>query len=266
MIRDALLFYPCVNYLSKRVRASGVPVRAASDNDYGTYTNRTTLTVNISRNNSATKVTHIFLKCSGVTSYTIEGITRTLPSSVTNQNGRVIPTTRFGFQHDLYELPIVLYGQSYTITFTGDPDIRIYEMMLLELGYTLEIDTRFVSESHRKINRTGVHHTGSTGTLDLSKVRGGKRWNWRSDYSILFPDDDYDVFLRWLEKNPDVVFSQSFENTPTRVYPATVINMDYRAPSRSAVLSEGSFVNFVIEENVGLPLNQITSQDNSAPL
>ena len=268
MIENTILFYPCVNYLPNRVVSAGRIVRELSDNDYATFATSRNYVVDIRRNGGPTKVNFVFVKCKGVTSYRINNtppIDRTLPASVENQIGREVPTTRFGFQHDLFEIVPTLHQSEIDITFTGS-DVRIYELMFLETGYQFDIDARFDRETHTKIDRTGILHEDTAGGLERTRTRGSGRWAWKSDYNILFPADDYDTFLFWLENNPNVFFSQGFTNTPNRIYPAAVTKSTYEAVGRSDVKSEGSYVAFTIEEHIGKAETQVTSQNNDPPI
>ena len=260
----AILFYPSANYLEDRI-ANG---RNLNDNDYDTFGNASSYTLNIRRNNAATKVTHVWLVSSGVSSYRINvspSITRTISNSFVNKYGNTISRLRHGRHWDLFELPTILHESSINISFSGSSR-RIYELACLEMGYELDIDSRFVSESHRKIDRAEIVQGDQFGYLTRSSRRGSNRWSWISQYQILFEDGNHDEHFAWLEKNPNIFFAPNTEYYPNRVYPATVMQMEHSAQDRSIIKSQGSVVNFTIAENTGLLYDQITSQDNAAPV
>ena len=262
MIDKPQLFYPAVSSLPDRIRnTSNAVVREATDNDYTTYTTETRLVIDTRRNNASTKISHIYVVGEGITGYQINNspaIVRTIPATVTSNSGRSISTTRFGKLWDLWELGTTLFQSSVDISFSGS-NIRIYKILLLELGYTLN---ETLPPRHSKIDRITTLHKDSDSYATRSKRRKTKRWTWKSTYKLIFEDDSYDEFLFWLQLNPNMVFSQGYTNTPNRVYPATTTLKQFDAEPRGPNPNDGSLLTFVIEERTGIDTQQVTSQTN----
>lgn len=255
-MQDAVcLFYPSVNYLPDRVTAAGQVVREVADNDYQTFSTLKNFVLNVQRNHLPTKITHIYIKTQGVDGYVVAGSHR----RVMNPD-----FSRFGFQHDLFELPEVLYADEVNIQFLGT-DVKIYEVMALELGIYFLNHKRFVSERHSKIETAGGLRTDTQGKLTHYRRRGATRWAWRSAYNCLFEDNAYDTFFLWLERNPVFMFTPGVGLYPNRLYPATHLQFAYTAEPRSEVKTAGVTSEFVIQEYTGQLQTHITSQNNSPP-
>jgi len=255
-MRDAILFfYPSTTYLPDRVKSGSVLVREVADNNYKTFSDRTSYAIKTHRQAMPTKMTHLCVKTKGVDSYEVQGsFNRTMPSN----------TSRFGFQQDLFEFPETLYDEDLSVEFTGT-DVAIYEIMVLELALFFHEDKRFVAERHTKVNATGGTHISTEGEATGYRRRGAHRWYWRSDYSCIFEADAYDTFLLWLSENPVVVFCPGIQRFPNRVYPASHIKNEYAAVPRSSVQSAGSLLDFTMAEYTGKHSVQVTSQNNDPP-
>ena len=108
----AQFFAPALNYGGSRSQ-----YKAVADNDYQTYSEQTSMLLNIDAagdgSGTARDFTDIFIKCSGVRSYTAaftnpEHITspaaRTLLETVKNDSGDSVPIIVDGYQNDLHSL------------------------------------------------------------------------------------------------------------------------------------------------------------------
>ena len=74
-----LFFNDCIHLEDERVtKTDGSIDYNASDNNFATYSEETTLQFDISRGTDATKVTHIWLKSTGVTSYQVQILVGTM--------------------------------------------------------------------------------------------------------------------------------------------------------------------------------------------
>ena len=119
------------------------------------------------------------------------------------------------------------------------------------MGKSFEANKRFIKPVHSKIERAGGMHRNTEGFSTRYKRMGSERWKWRSEYNTLFANEDinYDELWIWLESNRNIVFAQEPSNTPHRIYPASVTQMEYNAPYRSIVKAEGNLMKFTIEES-----------------
>lgn len=255
-----MIFKPCINYdrtLDRVKRTSNnVIIRQMSDDDYKTFSSVAGITINTVVGSDATDATHIFLKCKGVDRYVVSfdgggNFTRNLPDNFTNFAGNSVSATRLGFQHDLYELNNTKNVSEIEITFTAKSGetIEIYEIMILNLVYEIPANKRFIMPVHSKIDRAAGMHQNTKGFKTRYKRIGAKRWAWKSVYNCLFEADmNYDEFWLMLERNRNLVFAQEPNNTPHRIYPASIMQMAYNADYRSSAKSEGVIMRFEIQE------------------
>ena len=151
----AQFFLPALNVGGGRSQ-----YREVADNDYNTFTSETSMLLHIDTagdgSGTAREFTDIFIKCSGISSYSAaftnpENITspaaRTLPETVTNDSRDEVSTTVDGYQHDLHNLwtdesTEKPKAKSITLTFTAvtGETPRIYEVMVLNRLLTLNSD------------------------------------------------------------------------------------------------------------------------------
>ena len=260
MIHNTQFYLPCVNYEGDRITRTrdGEVIREAADNDYNTSTPHPDLSIDLSRDGSASAVTHIFVKCVGTESYTVafDGgtpITRTIPDTIINFAGNPIQTDRLGFQNDLFPLTAKQNASSAAFVFTAKAGatIQIVEIMMLNMIYQIKANSQYIKASHSKVDRAGGTHKNTLGFVRRYKRVSAERWKWKSVYSCLFANDDiqYDEFLFMLENNPNIVFAQEPSSTPHRIYPATVVRLSYQAEDRGSSKAEGSTIEFEIQEN-----------------
>ena len=245
--------------LERRVVASGSVITEIADNDFSTYSSQRNYRIDIRRNNARTKVTHIFIRCSGVSSYVVIDGGRNHRRNIPSNN------SKYGFQYDLWELPRVAYNTHINVRFTGD-SARIYELWLLEEAIGFDTDKKYLSESHTKIEVAGGIHHNQFGKATRYKRRGAGRWIWNNKYSCLFEQSEYDEIFVWLEKNPVFMFCRDSELFVHQTYPATHLLKDYSAIDRSIVKNSGTIANFEIQEYNGYLYDQPTSQDNLSPI
>lgn len=250
---------------------------AAGDNDYGTWTTQRTVTCEISdEDGNATNFDHIFVICSGVISYRliVDGVlrgTRTLPESLQISNAEPpipdVSITRNGWQHDLFERSEILTGRRVVLEFTGS-NIRINEVLILKRSIIL--NENFLSISHSKVDIDSVLQKSDDGREERELIVGRDRLRWMSECALEFVGDDanYEVFLDWIEDNPNCVVAQDTELYPWRLYKAVFMELQHNAPYICHVLEAGNVVNFRLLENrvissVALPLIKTFNTEDS---
>ena len=232
--------YP-LNYGSNRSQ-----YREVADNDYNTFTSQTSLLLNIDTvgngSGTAREFTDIFLKCTGVQSYTAaftnpENITspaaRTLPASVTNDSGDTVSITDLdGFQNDLHNLwtdenTAKPKAKSITLTFTAvtGQTPRIYEVMILNRLLTLDSDGGFSRIEYDSLD-LGSYEPDLRGRLGYVPPIGGERDKWIVNLTLFAPRRATDrgiiadELLHFIRRYKNFVFAGEYNRYPERVFPA----------------------------------------------
>ena len=238
----------------------------AGNNDYSTWTTQTTITCDI-RDNEANAQTFdtIFVKCSGVDSYTVSVGTdnlgsRTVPSTIRVEDAYPaiddISITREGWQHDLIEIDEQT-GSSVVLTFTGT-NVRVNEVLILKKS--LILNDNYTKISHSKVDIDSEFQKSEQGNERREIIVGTDRLRWMSSCSLefTFNDDNYEVFLDWIEDNPNAVVAQNPEIYPWRVYKTVFPDLTHNAPYLCSVREAGNVVSFRLLENriIGSGLTQ----------
>lgn len=216
-------------------------IRTIADNNYETYSDATSysfITHGILPTDH-TRITHVFIKGTGITNYTISvpsgsgtgtTVTRTLPSTVNNLEGNPIPITVDGTQNDLFKL--VTTGDvdnpfnctKVDLSLTGTSP-RIYEIMLLDLQYELQVGRDYFQINPRKVDRKAGLHTSTTGSVTRYSAANGHRNKWEIEYGVRFLQAySYRPLLKFQEENDNFVFAQEYTRYPDRVFPAVFGN------------------------------------------
>ena len=227
---------------------------AAGDNDYSTYTDASTVTIEIDTAGVAQTFDALFLKMTNVTSYIVEvdGVAlpaRTVPTHLTgiSELGNV-SILRHGYQHDLYELSTAPSGSTVEITFTGS-NIRISEVWVLKKIAVLQ---KLNEIAHSQIDRDSVPQNNLYGYDETEVITGLDRLRWQSEVELEFThtDANYEVFLDMIEDHAEagIVVAQEPERLPWRTYQAIFSNLSHAAPYLSSVRPAGNTVQFVIDE------------------
>ena len=222
--------------------------REVADNDYATYTEQTSMLLHIDSagdgSGTARAFTDIFVKCTGVESYTVNltdpirqvGLSpRTFPDTVSNDSGDSVPITGLdgNLQNDLYcfwtaedeRLGVdKLAAKSITLTFTGT-SARIYEVMVLDRLLTLDSDGGFSRIEYDSLDlgsyepdlrrqRSYVPPIGATRdkwlvnlTLDSRRTATGR-------------DTIADALISFIRRYKRFVFAPEYYRYPDRVFPA----------------------------------------------
>ena len=229
--------YP-LNYGSGRSQ-----YKAVADNNYSTFTEQTSLLLHIDTagdgTGTARAFTDIFVKCSGVASYSAEltnpdNITspqaRTLPETVTNDSGDEVSTTVDGFQNDLYSLwtdesTAKPQAKSITLTFTAEAGetARIYEVMVLNRLLTLNADGGFSRIEYDSLE-TGSYETDIRGHRSYVPAIGGTRDKWRVNLTLLSTrptsgrDTVADDLIHFIRRHKIFVFAPEPKRYPDRIF------------------------------------------------
>ena len=220
--------YP-VNYLYGR-RAFSVGAMAVRtvapevvDNDYSTFTDETELILETHGRNLTTNTTidHIFIKCSGVASYSVS-----VPSGQGSGTGLTAQTldasnNRGGFQHDLRSVG-PLQATEVQIDIVGT-NPKVYEILLLESLLTLERKYINIAPVRRDIlaqQRTNIRGE----TYSVTSVSDRRKWV--TEFTALFinnPRPTADETRKVLEENTQFTFAENYNQFPERVYAASVL-------------------------------------------
>ena len=219
--------------------------KAVADNDYQTYTEQTAMLLHIDTagdgTGTARAFTDIFVKCSGVQSYSAaltnpENITspqaRTLPATVTNDSGDEVSTTVDGYQHDLHNLwadesTAKPKAKSVTLTFTAaaSKTVRIYEVMVLNRLLTLNADGGFSRIEYDSLD-LGTVEPDLRKRLSYVPPINGERDKWLVNLTFLSPrpttgrDTLTDQLVSFIRRYKNFVFAAEYNRHPDRVFPA----------------------------------------------
>ncbi len=265
--------------------------REVADNDYNTFTSQTSMLLHIDTLGNGTgearDFTDIFIKGSGVASYTIQMtdpkrqiglLPRALPVSVRNDSGVLVPIEIEGIQNDLYDLhPVEVAGvseveklgaKSLTLTFTAvtGETPRIYEIMVLNRLLTIQSDGGFSRIDYNSID-LGVVDKDLRGNLSYVPPIGGTRDKWHVDltYTRLSAIDrnlrkrnsvtgysrrsiDADDLIRLIRRYKRFVFAAEYNRYPDRVFPALWPSAETQIRYLSKWKGAGRRVSFSVRE------------------
>ena len=236
----AILFDYPLNYGAGRSQH-----REVADNDYRTFTSQTSLLLNIDTAGDGTgdarDWTDIFVKCTGVDSYTIaltdaENIAtpapRVLPDTVTNDSGDAVSTVVDGYQHDLHalwtnETEAKPKATAITLTFTAETGetARIYEVMILDRRLTLNSDGGFSQIDYDSLD-LGTTDADLRGRRSYIPPIGGERDKWLCRLTALSRrrgadrDKIADALIHFIRTHKTFVFAAEPNRYPERVFPA----------------------------------------------
>lgn len=219
--------------------------REVADNDYATYSEQTSMLLNIDTagdgSGTAREFTDIFIKCKNVSSYTAaftnpENITspaaRTLPDNVDNDSGDETSITvpyPDGPKHDLHSLwssRLKPKAKSITLTFTAvtGETPRIYEVMLLDRLLTLDSDGSFSRIEYDSLE-SGSYEPDLRGRRSYVPAIGGERDKWLVNLTLnslrgTGRDTIADDLLHFIRRYKSFVFAPEYNRYPDRVFPA----------------------------------------------
>ena len=265
--------------------------KAVADNDYNTSTDQTSMLLHIDTagdgSGDARDFTDIFIKCSGVASYTIQmtdpkrGIgllPRVLPASVRNDSGVLVPIEIEGIQNDLYDLhPAEVSGgseveklgaKSLTLTFTAvtGETPRIYEVMVLDRLLTINSDGGFSRIDYNSID-LGTVEPDLRKRLSYIPPINAERDKWHVDltYTRVSAIDrnllsrnsvtgysrrsiDADDLIRLIRRYKRFVFAAEYNRYPDRVFPALWPSAETQIRYISRWKGSGRRVSFSVRE------------------
>ena len=241
-----LFFNDCIHLGNERVtKTDGSIDYDASDNDFATYSEETTLQFDISRGIAASKVTHISLKSTGVTAYAVQ----TLVSTTWTTQETITPTRKNYRQWDnsLEKLTTAITATRVRLVFTGS-SVKISEVMLLEHAGGLVSVSELLPI---KTDRTGVVQQTQAGAVERVKTELSSRFKWQLNFSAAFGYNNthkLEDFLDWINANPNFTFAERPENRPWRVYPAGFGNSEFNAAFITKTIQIGELVSCQLSE------------------
>ena len=238
--KDLYLFFNhCQHLLPGRVTTpSGSVERKASDNRFRTYSTETTLIFDVSRNTESTKVSHIWLKATGVTSYDVQ----TLVSNTWTTQETITPTqTNYAsWDNSLEKLTTAITDTSVRLVFSGS-SIKISEVMLLQLAGGLDAMQEITPV---KMDRSSTQSDSESGEIQ-SRPLGSDRLKWEFDFAAVFTGLHIsEDFIDWADANPNFTFAERPESKPWCVYPATFLNDAFNITLLSDTIQIGEVVDF----------------------
>ena len=220
--------------------------REVADNDYATFTQQTSMLLQIDTlgdgTGAAREFTDIFIKGTGIGSYSAAltdpaNITspqaRTLPASVTNDSGDTVSITDLsGFQNDLHSLwtdesTDKPKAKSITLTVTAETGetARIHEVMILDRLLTLNADGGFSKIEYDSLD-LGSNEPDLRGRLSYVPPIGGERDKWVCRLTALSRrngtqrDKIADALLNFVRRHKVFVFAPEPRRYPERIFPA----------------------------------------------
>lgn len=265
-LHNALFFKECVNYFDEGARISvhGDPthlVRAVGDNNYQTFTREKDLVLNIAIGGNPTRVDAIFVKGIDIEGHSAEPTggtgsgysNRQMPETVKNWEGTEVSTIVAGFQHDLYLLDRHFTAKEVRMTFTGQ-NARIYEVMCLEFGISIDANGDFTEINTDFVDREGVIHSDPSGGIVYdSPIGADDRDKWEVDFTVrILPNKTLlqtpEEFLYWRADNKNHVFAMEPSRFPWRVFPATFVRRRIPIRYRTDDKTGGEIINFRVAE------------------
>ena len=264
-LHNALFFKECVNYFDDGARVSehGNPsniIRAAADNDYNTSTTEKDLSINIAVGGNPTRVDAVFVKGIGIDGHSAvptggsgSGYSnRQMPATVENWEGTDVSTIVNGFQHDLYLLDQHFTATSVRMTFTG-AGAKIYEVMLLEFGISIDANGDFTEIATNFVDREGIIHSDPGGGIVYDSPIGSERDKWQVDYVVkIVPGktllETPEEFLYWRSENRNHVFCMEPSRFPWRIFPAVFVGKSVPVRYRTDDKTGGEILSFRVSE------------------
>ena len=217
--------------------------RDIADNNYDTLSDSTSYSfiTHGQLPSILTDITHIFIKGSGITSYELSvptghgtgtTVTRTVPTTVTNFEGNSVNITIDGKQNDLFKIvdsggadnPFNCSKMELDITGT---DVKVYEVMLLNLEYELRVGQDYFRIIPKKVYRRSGLHTNTSGGITRYSASNAQRSKWEIEYGVRFRGSyTYKPLFDFIEGHDNFCFAQEYTRYPDRVFPACITNFE----------------------------------------
>ena len=238
----AIFFEPAINYrrdLDRNFTVAATIETAntnIADNNYTTFSDSLEYTF-ITHGESVsdnTDITHIFLKGSGITSFTLSvpagfgtgaTLTQTVPSTVTDKGGTENSITIDDMQNYLYKLTTPYNCRKVTLTLVGT-DVKLYEIMLLNQEFEFIPGQDFFEIGFSQVQRGGGLQTNTSGDISRYSSTNTQRTSKREiEYGVRFIGRyAYQPFFNFKNNHQEFVFSMEYELYPERVFPAIFEN------------------------------------------
>lgn len=216
------------------------------DNDYQTAAVATDIEIDLRDDTgAATRISHVFLKCKNLTSFTIQRFSGGSWVDIET----ITPTQKGygGYQHSLSELSSPTTQDRVRLRLYGGTSVAVCEVLLLDLAGVIKNYTEILPIKNK---RTGSVQEGSRGGLTYEDVPSAERMKWEYDITAVFGhlnSDKFEDFLDWVDDNPNYVFSQGLDH-PWRTFPATWGENKYQARYLTKVVTQGTRVAFKVWE------------------
>lgn len=205
--------------------------------------------------NAQGRVSHIFVKGVGITSYSVSvptgygtgsTVNRTMPTHVTTPQGQDVPILHDGKQHDLFAFATPFSVRALDIVFTGS-SVKLYSIMLLDLKLSLNADARFVQIVPTQTNRaTEVFENWQGGHRRWS---ASSAWKWQVQLGARFRGtESYETLMTLMQQMPMFTFAQEYQRYPERVYPAYFKNTEATLAFISRYKGAGTEIFFEVAE------------------
>ena len=240
--------------------------RTIADNNYETFSDSTDYAFITHGILPADRmdITHVFLKGSGITSYELSvpsghgtgtTVTRTLPTTVNNLEGRPVSITVDGFQNDLFKIvdsggtDNPFSATKVEIDITGT-DVKVYEVMLLNLEYELQVGRDYFQINPSKVSRKAGLHENTSGGITRYSASNGSRDKWQIAYGVRFNQAyGYNNLLKFGEEHDNFCFAQEYTRYPDRVFPAVFSNFVWNITDKTDIIEHSMEVFFEIFES-----------------
>ena len=156
-------------------------------------------------------------------------------------------------QHDLYLLSPHFTATSVRLTFTG-ANAKIYEIMLLEFGISIDANGDFLNIEPNFVDREGVVHPDPGGGIVYdSPIGADDRDKWQLTYTakvspgktlLKTPEE----FLYWRSENRNHVHAVEPSRFPWRVFPAVFVGKSVPVRYRTDDKLAGEILTFRVAE------------------
>lgn len=232
-----------------------------TDGDTETYTTETAYRLFTSPQfragdaSRSSRVSHIFVKGAGITSYSVSvpagygtgtTVNRTVPTHVTTPQGQTVPLLYDAKQHDLFAFTTPFTARALDIAFTGT-SVKIYSIMLLDLKFSLNADARFTQIVPKRTNRVTEVFQSAQGIH--RRWQAAARWKWEVALGARFRGtESYETLMTFMERMTAFTFAQEYQRYPERVYPAYFKNTEATLAFISRYKGAGTEIFFEIAE------------------
>ena len=243
------------NYGLKRSYAGGTFIPQVQDNRYDTSWIGTALSVHIDASGDGTGTarawTDIFIKCKGVGSYSVNGITVSIPNSIRDTFGfdRSLVDVD-GFHNHLYSLDTPASAQ--TLTFAFPSGAEIAEILILNENRNIQLssDKRFSRIDMRYTARSALVQTSMIGELSAAPPLNNTRPKWSIDYTARYKPSQatYNHLLKFMREHYNFSVAIDYPRYADMVFSAVFPELEKQIQYISTYKEAGKDLSFTIAE------------------